>query len=119
MNQIPPLLQGLVIASLLAAGLAGLLAFRFVFRYRRVNYKRTPEGRHLIRFTLMFGLTYVLTALMPLSAFVHPLVSVLVSLALFSWAALEMYARNALFTEAQHMPLAPCTCPHHKPHEED
>lgn len=114
----PPPLPGLMMASLMVAGLVALLAFAFVLRYRRVDYKRTPEGRHLIRFTLLIGLTYGLTAALPLFAMVSPIVRVLVSLGLFGWAALEMYARNALFTEAQHTQL-PCPCPHHQPHPKE
>ena len=114
---LPPPLAGLLIASLMAAALVSLLAFAFVLRYRRVDYRRTPEGRHLIRFTLLIAFTYGLTAALPVLEVVPPLVRVLVSLGLFSWAALEMYARNALFTEAQHAPDMPCPCPHHQPHD--
>lgn len=111
-----PSIPGLAIATLLVALTVSVLAFVFVFRYRRVTYRRTGEGRHVMRFSVVIGLTYGLTAASPLLQMVPLTVAILVQLALFGWAALEMYGRNVLFTEAQHNPR-PCPCPHHQPHD--
>ena len=115
MNQ-PPL-PGLALASLFMAAVTAILAAVFAWRYSRVTWRRTGEGRHWMRFAWVVCLTYgltVLTYFLPIPI----LWLVWVQLGLFSWAAGEMWTRNVLFTEAQRNPL-PCPCPHHKPHGED
>ena len=115
MNEQP--LPGLALASLFMAGVTAILAAVFAWRYSRVTWRRTGEGRHWMRFAWVVCLTYGLTVatyFLPIPI----LWLVWVQLGLFSWAAGEMWTRNVLFTEAQRNPL-PCPCPHHKPHDED
>lgn len=104
----PPPIPGLLIASGLVAATVSILAWWFVWRYSRVTWGRTGAGRHLMRFSIVIGLTYGMTAIfMGYGLFVMAapfpvlLGMTLAQLLLFGWAALEMYARNVLFTEAQ------------------
>lgn len=97
----PAPIPGLLLAAVIEAGAVALLSWWFVFRYSRIHWKRTPEGRHLMRLTTIIGLTYTATVL----SFVLPmtlLVRAIVSLVLFGAAAAEMWHRNALLHDAQH-----------------
>lgn len=97
------------------AAITAILAVVFAVRYSRVTWRRTGEGRHWMRFAWVVALTYGLTVATPYLP-ISLLWLVWGQLALFSWAAGEMWTRNVLFTEAQRNP-AQCPCPHHKPHD--
>jgi hypothetical protein len=95
-----PPIPGLILAAVLMAGAVGLLSWWFVWRYSRVTWQRTPEGRHLMRLTVVLGLTYSATAVfyfVPLPPIAHALAS----LALFSVTAAEMWTRITLLHDAQ------------------
>ena len=107
----PPPIPGIMFTNAVMAAVVAALAFWFAWRYHRVRWSATAEGRHLMRFSLLVGLTFGITAAVGLlglfvmiAEFWTLLGLVLVQFALFLWAALEMYARNVLFTEAQRKP---------------
>ena len=81
-----------------ALGLIGLCAIEgwlFVALYSRVRWYATPEGRHLMKFTIVLSLTYSLTLLFQA---VHPRLEVrlILTLALFGWTAWELGNRVRL-----------------------
>lgn len=94
------LLQILVFVALGLLALCALLAWAFVFRYSRVRWHATAEGRHLMKFTiilaLMFSLTLLFQVLQP-----KPLTVVTLSILLFGWAAFELGNRIRLQRVAQ------------------
>lgn len=91
---------GLFVAAMGALIACAVLAWVFVWRYSRLTWRRTAEGRHLMRFTILLGLTFTTTAVLNVVP-PPPIVSVSVSLVLFGAIAAELYTRIALLHEAQ------------------
>ena len=87
----------------LAVGLMGLcaaLGWLFVILYARVRWYATPEGRHLMKFTIALSLTYSLSLLFMV---VQPKMQtrVVLSIALFGWTAWELGNRSRLHLRAK------------------
>ena len=80
--------------------LCAALAWLFVILYSRVRWYATPEGRHLMKFTVAFALTYSMTLLFYV---VHPKIEVrlVLSIAVFGWTAWEMGNRSRLHLKAK------------------
>ena len=86
--------------SVILLAVCALQASRFVVRYSRVQWKRTPAGRHLMGLTRALAL--ILWGTLVLS--VVPLwlwLGLLIQATLFGWLAFELTRRNRLFTIAQ------------------
>ena len=85
------------------AGACALLAWAFVWMYRRSTWRDSPEGQHLIRFTAAIGAVFTLTiafAVVPVPDVVQGVVAVVV----FGLIARELWRRIALFRAAQREP---------------
>lgn len=98
MNE-PPV-PGLMLAALLGVAACAVLTWLFVWRYSRVTWQDTPEGRHLMRFSALLGITFTATLVLnavPTPAMVRGIISVL----LFWALAAELWTRVALLTIAQ------------------
>lgn len=80
------MLQFFTLVTLGLVALCAVLAWVFAFRYSRVNWYSTPEGRQLMQtnvlLALLFSLTLLFQALHP-----KPPVGITLSIALFGWAA--------------------------------
>jgi hypothetical protein len=97
MNPIEKVLLVLAVAFLVAGAFE---ATRFPLRYRRTNYRRTAEGRHLMRFTAALAVALwgtLLGAWLPLPQWA----SLLLAVAVYAWLAFELHVRNRLFTANQ------------------
>ena len=95
-----PPVPGLMLAAIIEAGTVALLCWWFVWRYSRIKWRSTPEGRHVMRLTVVLGLTFTFTVLfntIPVSL----LLKALVSLVLFGAIAAEMWTRINLLADAQ------------------
>jgi hypothetical protein len=96
-----------VVAYVVVVGLclvAAVESTRFTIRYSRVNYRRTPEGRHLMGLSRALGValwTTLLSAAFELIAPIPLWVAAMVQTIVFGWLAFEMNRRNRLFTAAQ------------------
>lgn len=90
----------LLIVSVVLLAVCAVQATRFVVRYSRVPWRRTPAGRHLMGLTR--ALAVILWATMFLSVVPLPLwVALAVQAVAFGWLAFELSRRNRLFTIAQ------------------
>lgn len=81
-------------------------ATRFAIRYSRVNWRRTPEGRHLMGLSRVLAIVLwgtLLAAAVPIPFWVAAVEQVL----LFGWLAYELNRRNRLFTARQREARAP------------
>ena len=108
----PPPVPGLLLAGGIALLLCAVLAWTFVIRYFRRRWWETPEGRHLLRFTVILASTFTLTlvfAVVPLP----PILEAVVQLVVFLAMAAELWHRNLLLTAAQHRRLAVPDAPDH------
>lgn len=97
MNAPEVVLLVLAVAFLVAGAVE---ATRFSLRYRRTDYKRTPEGRHLMRFTVALAVALwgtLLGAWVPMPVWASLLLAVVV----YAWLAFELHVRNRLFTTNQ------------------
>lgn len=115
---IEPLRQVLMLLGTLAAAIGCLSGWRFVFAYRKVNWRKFEAGRHLMSFTLGLSviLTYVL-ALQLVTALVVPTTSSPTALAdssqwwglfgaasrlaIFGWVAYQLWDRHAMLKRYQ------------------
>jgi hypothetical protein len=93
----------LTAATILAEVLMGACAvfgWVFVVLYSRVYWKVTPEGRHLMKFTIALSLVFSLSTLFQ---FTDPgmWARVGLSIALFGWVAFELANRTRLLILAQ------------------
>jgi hypothetical protein len=91
------------VLTFIALGLIVLCAvfgWTFVALYSRVQWWRTAEGRHLMKFTTVLSLTYTLTLLFHV---VEPkmLTRLVLSIALFGWTAYELGNRIVLHLRAK------------------
>lgn len=94
MNPFDKVLMALAVVLLVAGAFE---ATRFSLRYRRTDYKRSPEGRHLMRFTVALAIALWGTLLgmwLPLPVWGTLLLAVVV----YAWLAFELHVRNRLFT---------------------
>jgi hypothetical protein len=83
---------------LLAVGAAQ--AWAFAFRYAHENWRKWPEGEHLMRLTIVLAL--LLTMTLVFNAFAPPLwLAAVVSVILFGALDYELYRRHRLLTLAQ------------------
>jgi hypothetical protein len=98
MNE-PPV-PGLMMAALMAASATALLCWWFVWRYSRINWKRTPEGRHVMRLTIALALMFTLTVAFNVAP-VPVLWKAVASVVLFGAIGAEMWTRNTLLHDAQ------------------
>lgn len=95
-----PPIPGLMLAALMEAGATAILCWWFVWRYSRVNWKRTAEGRHVMRLTVALGLMFTLTVAFNVAPV--PLIwRAIASVVLFGFCGAEMYTRVNLLHEAQ------------------
>jgi hypothetical protein len=90
-------LTGLTLALV---ALCALFGWTFVVLYSRVQWWRSAEGRHLMKFTVVLSLTYTLSLLFQV---VEPkiLTRLLLSIALFGWTAYELGNRVLLHLRAK------------------
>ena len=87
----------LLVVAVVFLFVAAVEATRFPVRYRVTTWRRTREGRHLMRFTAALAVALwgtLLQAVLPLPLWV----SLLVQAAVFAWLAFELHYRNRLFT---------------------
>lgn len=83
---------------LLAVGAAQ--AWAFVYRYSRENWRKWPEGEHLMRLTVVLAM--LLTMTLVFNAFAPSLwLAAIVSVVLFGALDYELYRRHRLLTLAQ------------------
>lgn len=80
-------------------GLCALLAWVFVLRYRRLDWRSTDEGKHIMGFTLCVAIFTTLAAEVRL--FGPWPGTLLVALALYGWLAYLLFSRNWLLHKAQ------------------
>ena len=79
---------------------AAVESTRFIVRYRKVTWRRTREGRHLMGFTRAFAASLWATLL--LAVLPIPMVAALVvQVLLFGWLAYAANERNRIFTANQ------------------
>lgn len=91
---------GLFIAAMGALIACAVLGWWFAWRYSRTTFEDTPEGRHVLRFTILLAVTFTVTAVLQLVP-VPPFVGVLASLVLFAAIGAELWTRITLLREAQ------------------
>ena len=85
---------------------AAYYAFRFGYRYRKVNWRSSPWGRHVMRFSVLIGVsmgTAVALRVLALFGFSNALVLALIGAAIYGWVAYEMRRRFYLEEETQRL----------------
>ena len=96
----PPPVPGLLVAGVILCALSAALAWTFVVRYFRTRWWETPEGRHLMRFTLVLATT--LTCTVAFAVFpIRPLFAAVLQVLLFGALSCELWLRNVLLGDAQ------------------
>lgn len=75
-------------------------AWLFVILYSKVRWYATPEGRHLMKFTVALALVFSLSLLFRI-ADPKPLTRVSLSCVLFGWIAWELANRTRLHLRAK------------------
>lgn len=76
---------------------AAVEATRFAVRYSRTTWRRTREGRHLMRFTVALAIALwgtLILAVVPLPDWLELLIGV----GVYAWLAFELNRRNLLLT---------------------
>lgn len=97
MNDLTP---GLMIVALAALTVCAVLSWVFVAMYARVPWRRSREGRHLMRMTIILGSIFTLSVIFNVVPF-PPLFNAAVSVVAFIAMAAEIWARIALLRRAQ------------------
>ena len=98
MNE-PEVVRALTFFALAQFTLCAVLAWLFVALYSRVRWWATPEGRHLMRFTVGFALVLSIS-LLDYVVHMKPATKAILSIALFSWIGWELAVRSWLHLQA-------------------
>lgn len=94
------LVSGFLVAAMGALGLCAVLPWVFVTLYARLPWRRTAEGRHLMRMTTIMGVMFTASFVLNIAP-LPPLWQAIVALVVFSAMAFELWARVALLLRAQ------------------
>ena len=94
------MIQFLTVVAVSLLVLCAVLGWVFVILYSRVSWYASPEGRHLMKFTMVLSLTYTLSLLFAMVD-PKPLTRVLLSVILFGWTAWELGNRIRLHLRAK------------------
>lgn len=97
MNDLVP---GFLVAAMGALGLCAIFPWIFVAMYARLPWRRTAEGRHLMRMTTIMGVLFTASFVLNIAP-LPPLWQSIVALVVFSAMALELWARITLLLRAQ------------------
>lgn len=79
--------------------LAALLSWTFVLRYRRLDWRATDEGKHIMGFTLCVALFTTLAT--EVRVFGPYPGAIFVALGLYGWLVYLLFSRNLLLHRAQ------------------
>jgi hypothetical protein len=91
-------------AAAVFAALAFYYSVSFMWHYRKVDWRESPWGWHVMRFLIAVAMaTAVVLRILAILEFTNPLATAAIAVVIYGWVAYEMRRRVNLEEEAQRL----------------